>query len=85
MTEHSSTNAKPSHRAVIAGWAGVVALGLSVAYTLSMGPALWLANHGYLPMGVRQFLSNFYTPLWVVASYVRPLKEFLHWYMSLWQ
>jgi hypothetical protein len=50
-----------------------------------MGPALWLANHGHLPMAVRHFLSSFYAPLWVVAGYIRPLKNFLHWYMSLWE
>ena len=76
-TEATGTAFKAAYIAV------AVALA-SVFYVLSMGPLLWLSDHGYLSDSVRQFLSRVYEPLWVVASYVPPLKQFLHWYVSLW-
>ena len=84
MAEQSPAGNERGRGQGIVTWSLIVVVVLPFAYVLSMGPLLWLANHGYLPIGVRRFLSNVYAPLWVVASYLRPLKDFLHWYMSLW-
>jgi hypothetical protein len=64
--------------------AAIVVVFVPMLYGLSMGPMLWLSTHDYLPGPVRQFLSRFYEPLWIVASYVPLLKQFLHWYISFW-
>jgi len=40
---------------------------LPLLYVPSMGPRLWLSDHGYLSDSVRQLLSRIYEPPWVVA------------------
>ena len=62
----------------------VATLVFATIYTLSMGPMLWLATHGYLSDGTRQILSRAYQPLWVFAGYVPFLKQWLLWYVGLW-
>jgi hypothetical protein len=41
---------------------------LLVLYVLSVGPAQWMLEHGYLPGGV-DTLNSMYSPLtWIVAN-----------------
>ena len=66
-------------------WIALGVVGLFVLYVMAIGPLLWLAAHGYLPDGVRHFLSRAYEPLWIIASYVPSLKQLLHWYIAQWE
>jgi hypothetical protein len=80
-----SDNDQPKQpRSLVSVWLIVGALLLPILYTLSMGPMLWLATHGYLPQAARQFLSDFYAPLWIAGGYVPFLKQFLYWYAGFW-
>jgi hypothetical protein len=63
-------------------WLGVSGLCLVLVYALSLGPMIWLSGNDYLSPATRQFLSDFYAPLWIVSNYVPFLNQFLHWYIG---
>jgi len=53
-----------------------------VCYVLSMGPAIWLMDHDYLPMYLVMYV---YMPIDMLATAFTPLGRALSWYLSLWQ
>ena len=57
-----------------------IALGLP-AYVLSVGPAVWLHAHGYLP----DEMGYIYAPLAVVVNNCDPMMVFFKWYLSFWE
>jgi hypothetical protein len=50
---------------------------LWVLYVVSVGPVLWLAAHGYLPVAV----SHLYDPLWYLGRNVPWLGRFVEWWI----
>ena len=50
---------------------------MPVLYVLSVGPLMWLMAHGYLPL----WLAHLYDPLWYIGGKLRPLGEFVDWYI----
>jgi hypothetical protein len=75
MTDNQSERRGP--------FAGCLAVGLLLAlpaYLLSIGPFIWLANRGYLPMQ----LGVIYAPLGLIQDRP-PFGRLIAWYMSLWQ
>jgi len=73
---------KPDRRrgGVLAVWTIGAAL-VFVAYALSVGPAVGLSDHGYIP----ESALAIYKPLDVVALYCPPARSFFRWYLVLWQ
>lgn len=69
------------------GWgvwiAGLVLLPL--LYVLSIGPAAWLLDHGYMSEPVEEALTVFYTPLVLVYDSNQTFEVALDAYLSLWQ
>jgi hypothetical protein len=62
----------------------VIALGLCALpmfYVLSLGPAVWLADRGYLPTEPLQVV---YAPLIWLHEHT-PLSGPLDWYVELWE
>ena len=55
---------------------------LPLLYILSIGPALWLIEHGYLSDAAARW---FYTPLGIVAERSEFLTAWLLRYMQLFQ
>jgi len=62
------TDDRKGSRTSVAVWLGAGVLLLPLFYALSMGPMLWLATLGYVSPALRQFLSDFYAPLWIAGS-----------------
>ena len=50
------------------------------AYVLSVGPFVWLVDHGYVPSAVEVV----YIPLGILANSCKPIREFFDWYLALW-
>lgn len=65
----------------LAIWLIVTAL-LLVAYPLSVGPAMWLTQKGYLPHGVYQ---TTYWPMVMLCIRCRPLRGPIDWYVKVWE
>lgn len=68
------------------GAAPVVVVGLfllPVLYVLSIGPAIWLAEAGYLQGTVIEVLEVVYAPLVWLANDT-PLGGPIEWYVDLW-
>ena len=63
---------------------GPIAVGiaiLAVLYLLSVGPAVWLATHGYLP----SYLVNIsYSPLLWLRENLEWFGEIVGWYLKFW-
>jgi hypothetical protein len=53
---------------------------LPMLYVLSIGPAIWLSEHGYLSDEAGRW---FYAPLAAVANRFPTIGNWLMWYMSL--
>ena len=51
-------------------------------YVLSIGPAIWLFNHGYL-FGLNPMLWSFYSPLMELRRN-GIFAAVIDWYISLW-
>jgi hypothetical protein len=66
----------------MAFWATMVAFVAFVAYPLSSGPFIWLAQQDYFPPAVAAV--PIYAPLQWLADRVPPFRTALHWYLSLW-
>jgi hypothetical protein len=64
-------------------WIIVILLSPSL-YVLSVGPVLWIANHGHLWLG--EALEGFYAPLVWVAGQWRltdyALKMYIAWWLT---
>jgi hypothetical protein len=58
----------------------VVVLFLPILYVLSIGPAAWLHDRGYLSNEV----GIVYTPLGLLAEHCEPARQTLVWYVRLW-
>jgi hypothetical protein len=53
---------------------------LPVLYVLSIGPAVWLSEHGYLSDELGRWI---YAPLSAAANHYPAIGRWLVWYMSL--
>lgn len=65
-----------------------VALGLVVAYPLSLGPTTWLFEYFGFPYNgsVGGYLRFFYRPLLTIMDHrVEPGCSWLEWYLDFWQ
>jgi len=58
----------------------VLVLGLP-CYVLSVGPFVWLVEHGYLPA----YVGVIYAPLGWLVNHFEPIEDFFKWYLGLWQ
>jgi hypothetical protein len=58
----------------------VLLLGLP-AYVLSIGPFVWLVDHGY----VSRYVGVIYAPLGLLVSYCEPVGQMFRWYLAWWQ
>ena len=54
---------------------------LPIAYVLSIGPAVWLYDRGWLPDAV----IVVYWPIEALHNYSSICREALDWYVALWQ
>jgi hypothetical protein len=52
-----------------------------IAYVLSVGPATWLHDRGYLPDSA----GMIYMPLAAIADVCKPIDQFFEWYLAFWQ
>ncbi len=70
----------------VAFWATVVlVVALVVAYPLSLGPAIWLYHHKFVPGWARTPIQYVYSPLEWLAHYgPAPIRNSLNWYVELW-
>lgn len=57
---------------------------LPVFYVLSVGPAQWLSNRGYLSQGVESLLGLAYTPLQLLFNNWEPFRNLMIWYLAFW-
>jgi hypothetical protein len=73
-----SANDRP--RSSLAVWLAALSL-LLVVYPLSVGPAVCLSNHGYIP----ESALTIYKPLDLVAWICPPAKWFFRWWLVVWQ
>ena len=68
-------------RSPLAVWlVAAAALLLPVAYVVSMGPALWLADHGYLS----ESALVVYSPALFLRYYCPPLRDATDAYLRMW-
>ena len=54
---------------------------LPVGYVLSLGPAVWMHDRGWLPDSV----GIVYWPLIMLCKYSSTFEEMMNWYVELWQ
>jgi len=73
-----STDRRSSPLAVLVAAAILL---LPVAYVLSVGPAVWLFDHGYLG----EWASVIYAPLVHLYENCKPVAAALDWYIQLWR
>jgi hypothetical protein len=59
----------------------IAALVMSLLYVLSVGPAVWLLQHGYMSDG---FFAWLYAPVNYVYDRSQPAKELLDTYTAFW-
>jgi hypothetical protein len=70
----------------VAFWATILFLSALVLYCLSIGPAVWLQSHGYIPGWATDAVDLFYDPFWMaVESLPQPVQDKVEWYTDLWQ
>jgi hypothetical protein len=72
-----------SKRPGVAFWA-TVAVVVALAYPLSIGPVMWLADREMLPDRVAEPLSYFYLPLMCAAGTSDATVAAYAWYCGLW-
>jgi hypothetical protein len=70
----------------VAFWATVVlVIAVMLAYPLSLGPAVWLYHHKYVPNWARMPIQVFYSPLeWLAHHGPGPVRDSFNWYVELW-
>jgi len=76
MTDHK----KPG----VVFWATVVIV-LVLAYRLSIGPVVWLDEHGFLPDWTGPGFRAVYVPLNSLRELLPWLDDALLWYANLWR
>ena len=52
-------------------------------YVLSIGPMYWTWVRAKHVEG-NFFVAAFYEPLWRICEFIPPLREWLNWYVRLW-
>jgi hypothetical protein len=63
-------------------WAAVALVAGGVLYPLSIGPACWMMNHGWISLETYILL---YTPVnTVVEKSPGPIAQGIEWYVDLW-
>ena len=67
-------------RGSLAVWVAIVVIVLPVLYVLSLGPGVWLDNHGYLSDAA----DMIYWPLDKLYDQWQPAHAFFDWYVELW-
>jgi hypothetical protein len=69
----------------VAFWATVV-LVVVLAYPLSFGPIVWLAQHEWLTGWALDAAKVFYFPIdpWFHDHGPQPLKDGMEWYVEFW-
>jgi hypothetical protein len=73
---------KGSHAGVLLA---AVLLLSPVLYILSIGPAFWLASHGYLSQHTIETISPFYAPIEWLMKYSDTASEAIAWYIDFWR
>ncbi len=79
--EHDSERRSKSGGAIVA--AIVLVAMLPLFYVLSLGPAAWLADHGYINGDEGSAAAKLYFPLAILGENVPLLGDLLEAYMSL--
>ena len=72
---------EPRARHARATWAVVGVLVLLLAYPLSVGPAVWICNHGYMS---EDAITPFYAPLKWLVERSELVGDGMGWYVALW-
>lgn len=78
---------KPQRKSGVMFWATVtiaIALAVSVAYLLSIGPAVWILDHTSPPKWADDAFGLFYGRLFAEAYEPTILGAAIEWYMELW-
>jgi len=79
VTDNDQTERKQSWITVL----GSAAVLLSpAAYLLSVGPFVWLFNHGYMSQKTYVNLSLLYMPLAILRDNCEPFRHAIEWYIS---
>jgi hypothetical protein len=66
-------------------FATIFFLSALVLYCLSIGPAVWLENHGYIPGWAVYASDLFYDPFWIVVDHLpERLQGWVNGYLYLW-
>lgn len=60
--------------------ATVILIGLP-AYLLSVGPFVWLVDHGYM----HRYFGAIYAPIGLLVSSFEPAARLFRWYLAFWQ
>lgn len=76
MTEHDDQKDR-SWRLLLFGLAPIV-------YVLSIGPAAWMQQHGFVNGAALQVYAVVYYPLSLIVIYVPGFRPFMEWYLPLW-
>jgi hypothetical protein len=61
----------------------VIALMLPFIYAASIGPVLWLDEHGYITVLI-DLRDGFYDPLRFVCRQFQPFQNLLEWWVCQW-
>ena len=63
----------------------VIIVMLVLAYPLSMGPMVWLGEHGYLPRSMERAFNLVLLPVLLTVRHGPPaIGRWMAWYISLW-
>jgi hypothetical protein len=83
MPEPSTKKREGAPLLISAAISAAIGLPLTpILYVLSIGPAIWLFNHGYVS-GMIPILWSFYAPLREMRR-ISIFATFIDWYISLW-
>ena len=61
-----------------------LALLMLLGYPLSVGPAVWLAEHFHATNAVETAIEAIYFPLVIACEYIPPLERLLEVYLEWW-
>lgn len=56
---------------------------LPALYVLSLGPVIWLFNHGVIPRNASRAINSFYAPLQWLHDWSDVAGQLLDWYATL--
>ena len=63
-------------------WITVALVAVLIGYPLSIGPAAWAADNGYIS---EPFYVAVYAPLWWLGERSEEVANFLYWYVVVCQ